>query len=169
MAPVTIDEFRTVMSRWTSGITVITATHDGQSHGMVANSFCSVSTDPLTVLFCADHRTRTYPLVKGAGAFAVNILSRAQEHTFRVFAGQAGERNDDRFAGEAIITAITGMPILEHSLAWLDCRVVQEYAGGSTHTIFVGEVLAAQLGAGAHESPLVYFNRRVRQLTDIGE
>ncbi|HXI17707.1 MAG TPA: flavin reductase family protein, partial [Chloroflexota bacterium] len=72
-----IDAFRGVMSRWTSGITVITVEHGGRRHGMVASSFTSVSTDPVTVLFCADHGTRTYPMVKEAGAFAVNILTSA--------------------------------------------------------------------------------------------
>src|SRR5918912_814875 len=108
--PVSIDDFRAVMSRWTSGITVITAQHDGVSHGMVASSFASVSTDPLTVLFCADHRTRTYPLVRDSGVFVVNILSQEQEETFRVFAGQKADREFDKFAGEAVHTVETGSP-----------------------------------------------------------
>jgi flavin reductase (DIM6/NTAB) family NADH-FMN oxidoreductase RutF len=167
--PVSIDEFRAVMSRWTSGITVITARDGEQVHGMVASSFCSVSTDPLTVLFCADHRTRTYPLVKSAGAFAVNILSQEQEETFRIFAGQKADQAADKFAGEVLITAETGSPILARSLSWFDCRVIAEYPGGNTHTIFVGQVVAADLGEGKHAPPLVYFNRAVRRLADADE
>ena len=161
---VSIDEFRRVMSRWTTGITVITAQHSGETHGMVASSFCSVSTDPLSVLFCADHRTRTYPLVKESGAFAVNILAHDQEEVFRVFAGQKGDRDADRFAGEGVITAATGAPILADCMAWFDCRVIAAHPGGGTHTIFVGEVLAADLGTTADQQPLVYFRRAVRQL-----
>lgn len=167
--PVSIDEFRAVMSRWTTGITVITASHDGVTHGMVASSFCSVSTDPVTVLFCADHRTRTYPLVRASGVFAVNILAHDQEETFRVFAGQKVEHGEDKFAGEESISAATGAPILKNAMGWFDCRVVAEYPGGNTHTIFVGEVLAASLGEGSHDAPLVYFNRRVRHLADPAE
>lgn len=165
--PVSIDEFRRVMSRWTTGITVITAAHAGQTHGMVASSFCSVSADPITVLFCADHKTRTYPLVKESGAFAVNILTTEQEEVFRVFAGQKGDRDADKFAGEEVITAVTGSPILKRSMGWFDCRVIAEYAGGSTHTIFVGEVMAADLADGADHPPLVYFHRAVRHLVDV--
>jgi flavin reductase (DIM6/NTAB) family NADH-FMN oxidoreductase RutF len=166
---VSIDEFRAVMSRWTTGITVITAGHNGTTHGMVASSFASVSTDPVTVLFCADHRTRTYPLVRDSGAFAVNILAQDQEETFRVFAGQKVEHGDDKFVGEETITAVTGSPILKHAMGWFDCRVIAAYPGGNTHTIFVGEVLAADQAQGAHEAPLVYFNRRVRHLADPTE
>src|SRR6266536_677340 len=121
---VTIDEFRRVMSRWTSGITVITAKHGDQVHGMVASSFCSVSTDPLSVLFCADRRTRTYPLVKDSGAFAVSILAQDQEEVFRVFAGQKGDQDANRFAGEGVLTAVTGAPILADCMSWFDCKVI---------------------------------------------
>jgi flavin reductase (DIM6/NTAB) family NADH-FMN oxidoreductase RutF len=164
---VSIDTFRAVMSRWSTGVTVITARHEEHSHGMVATSFCSVSADPLLVLFCADHRTRTFPLVEASGAFAVNILSEAQETTFRVFAGWKGEPEADKFAGEAVETALTGSPILKDSLAWLDCRVHAAYPGGTTHTIFLGEVVAAGIGEAAEADvpPLVYYHRKVRTFT----
>ena len=167
---VSIDAFRAVMSRWVTGITVITSRDGERTHGMVASSFCSVSADPPTVLFCADHRTRTYPLVQASGVFAVNVLSAAQEDTFRVFAGWKEEHAEDKFAGEPTVGAVSGAPILARSLAWLDCRVVASYPGGNTHTIFVGEVLGAGLGDGEGEregdegAPLVYSQRQVRRL-----
>jgi flavin reductase (DIM6/NTAB) family NADH-FMN oxidoreductase RutF len=162
---VPIDTFRAVMSRWTSGITVVTARRGPDNHGMVASSFCSVSTDPPTVLFCADHRTRTYPLVEAAQTFAVSILSERQEDTFRVFAGWKGEPDADKFAAEETTTATTGAPILKRALAWLDCRVVAAYPGGKTHTIFVGEVVDAGVGEAGETDvpPLVYFHRKVRR------
>jgi flavin reductase (DIM6/NTAB) family NADH-FMN oxidoreductase RutF len=164
--PISIDDFRAVMSRWCSGITVITARHGDRVHGMVANSFTGVSVDPPTVLFCADHKTRTYPLLKEARAFAVNILTQDQEESFRIFAGQKAESEADKFAGEETVTAVTGAPVLKHCLAWFDCRITAEYPGGHTHTIFLGEVVASDLGAGDGRPPLVYFNRKVRQLVD---
>jgi len=166
---VSIDDFRGVMSRWTSGITVITAEHGGRRHGMVASSFTSVSTDPVTVLFCADHGTRTYPMVKEAGAFAVNILTSAQEDTFWTFAGRKGDPVADRFANFETFTAATGAPILHGCIAWMDCRVLAEYPGGNTHSIFVGEVQDLGFAEGEGEAPLVYFNRKVRHLADPKE
>ena len=167
--PPSIDDFRVAMSRWATGITVVTARAGDQVHGMVANSFAGVSTDPLSVLFCADHGTRTYPLIKETGAFAVSILAQAQEDIFWVFAGRKGSHDADRFADQEVITAVTGAPILAKALAWFDCRVLAEHPGGNTHSIFVGEVVATDLGSGAHDPPLVYFHRRVRHLTDAAE
>lgn len=164
---VSIETFREAMSRWGTGVTVISAAYDGQCHGMVASSFTSVSADPFTVLFCADHRTRTYAAVKASGAFAVNILSQDQEDTFQVFAGRTSRTGDqvaDKFMDQDTLLAATGSPILNDSLAWFDCRVVAEYPGGNTHSIFVGEVIAADLDAGPDQRPLLYFNRQLRQL-----
>lgn len=167
--PVSIDTFRSVMSRWTSGITVVTSQVGESRHGMVASSFTSVSTDPVSVLFCADHGTRTYPLVRDSGIFAVSILSASQEDTFWLFAGRKGDPAADRFAAIEHFTSVTGAPILRHSIAWMDCRVIAEHAGGHTHSIFVGEVLEADFGADEQLAPLVYFNRKVRHLADAAE
>ena len=164
--PVSIDTFRSVMSRWTSGITVVTSQRGETRSGMVASSFCSVSADPVSVLFCADHRTRTFPIVRDSGVFAVNILSRTQEDTFWLFAGMKGDPAADRFAHLETFTSVTGAPILRHSIAWMDCRVIAEHPGGNTHSIFVGEVVEADFGADEDLAPLVYFNRKVRHLAD---
>ena len=164
--PVPIDTIKAVWSRWTTGITVVTSRLGETQNGMVASSFASVSTDPVSVLFCADHRTRTYPLVRDSGIFVVNILSSTQEDTFWTFAGLKGDPTADRFANLEVFTAATGAPILKHSIAWMDCRVITEHPGGNTHSIFVGEVLAADFGADEEMAPLVYFNRKVRHLAD---
>src|SRR5687768_10564758 len=164
--PVSIDTFRSVMSRWTSGITVITSQHGDARSGMVASSFSSVSADPVSVLFCADHRTRTFPIVRDSGVFAVNILSSQQQDTFWLFAGMKGDPAADRYAGLETFTSLTGAPILRHSIAWMDCRVIAEHPGGKTHSIFVGEVLEADFGDDEELAPLVYFNRKVRHLAD---
>ena len=174
---VSTDEFRQAMSRWSTGVTVITAAANGTRHGMVASSFAAVSAEPPTVLFCAEHRTRTYPLVRDSGAFAVGLLSEEQEDVLRVFAGWQGDHDADRFAGRETAVAVTGAPVLAGCLAWLDCRVVAEYPGGTTHSIFVGEVLATGEGDGEGDGegegapggddeprPLLYYHRKVRRL-----
>jgi flavin reductase (DIM6/NTAB) family NADH-FMN oxidoreductase RutF len=57
---------------------------------------------------------------------------------------------------------VTGVPVLDEALAWVDCRVHAAYEGGD-HTIFVGEVLAA----GACEGePLLYHRGRYSRLAE---
>jgi len=37
---------RRAMRAWTSGVTIVTAVHDNERHGMTVNSFASLSLDP---------------------------------------------------------------------------------------------------------------------------
>ena len=52
----------------------------------------------------------------------------------------------------------SGTPVLQNTLANLDCSVVHDYEGGD-HTIFVGEVKEASVAEGV---PLLYFRGRYR-------
>ncbi len=158
------DAFRDVMSHWATGVTVVTTCHEGEIHGMTVNSFSSLTVEPPLVLFCADHSAHTYGLVEASGVFAVNVLSADQEELSNLFAGRYPERDADRFAGVAYRQGVTGAPILEDSLGYLDCRVVARYPQG-THTIFVGAVAAAEL-LQPEVPPLLYYHRRYRQFLD---
>ena len=158
------DAFRDVLSHWATGVTVVTTCHDGEIHGMTVNSFSSLTLEPPLVLFCADRSAHTYGLVEASGVFAVNVLSAGQEELSNLFAGRYPERDADRFAGVAYRQTVTGAPILQGSLGYLDCRVVARYPQG-THTIFVGAVAAAELLL-PDVPPLLYYHRRYRQFRD---
>lgn len=158
------DAFRDVMSRWATGVTVVTSRHGEEIHGMTVNSFSSLTLEPPLVLFCADQSAHTYELVAAGGIFAVNMLHEGQDELSNVFAGRYPERDEDRFAGVSYRQAVTGAPILQESLAYLDCRVVASHPQG-THTIFVGAVEAAEL-LQPDARPLLYFHRRYRQFRD---
>ena len=74
----------------------------------------------------------------------------------------------DRFVGIATIEAETGAPIVVGCIAWVDCRVVERHRGAS-YTIFIGEMVAAGLGAGAEDHPLIWFRRQRRTLAPTAE
>ncbi len=71
-------EFRTVMGRFATGVTVVTAVQDGFDHAMTANSFASVSLDPPLVLVCVEVDSRFHEAVLDAGGWNVNVLDEAQ-------------------------------------------------------------------------------------------
>lgn len=145
-------EFRRVMGHFASGVTVVTTvTSEGRPCGLTANSFCSVSLDPTLVLVCIERESDSHDCIRGAGLFAVSILEQDQGETLsRRFSALDV---DDKFAGVAYRSETTGAPVLEAAIAWLDCRVTMEAPAGD-HTIFVGEVLAADAREG---TPLVYY------------
>jgi flavin reductase (DIM6/NTAB) family NADH-FMN oxidoreductase RutF len=153
--------FRRVMGNFATGVTVITVEREpGQVHGMTANSFASVSLDPLLVLLCVDQDARLLYLMKEQRRFGVSILKDSQQALSEYFA--KGEQTADAQAllGVRFQWTGSGIPLLEEALAQLACRVVAEYMSGD-HTIFVAEVESMKLGGG---EPLLYLRGQYRRL-----
>jgi flavin reductase (DIM6/NTAB) family NADH-FMN oxidoreductase RutF len=154
------EQLRAAMRAWTTGVTIVAATHNGERHGMTVSSFTSISLDPALITISLQAPSRTYELVKASGAFGLTILSADQQSLSDLFAGRTAD-TIDRFDDLETETLITGSPLIQGGLAWLDCRLVYEYDAGM-NALFIGEVVAAQ-GSG-DGMPLVYHNRKYRQL-----
>src|SRR5689334_19989501 len=101
--------FRDVLSRFASGVTVVTSMSGDTPVGMTCQSFCSVSLSPPLVLFCPAKTSRAWPLMRQAGFFCVNLLGAHQSHLSTGFA----TRGDDKYAGVGWSPATTGAPLLE--------------------------------------------------------
>ena len=158
------EELRAAMRLWATGVTVVTANHEGVRHGMTVSSFTSVSLDPPLILICLERNTRTRQLVLDSAVFAVNLLSDQQVDLSNRFAGRISDL-DDRFVELNTTTLETGAPLLDGALAWMDCRVSAVFEM-STHTIIVGQVIAVKsfLEGETDASPLLYYNRSYRVL-----
>jgi flavin reductase (DIM6/NTAB) family NADH-FMN oxidoreductase RutF len=156
---VTPDQFRAAMSRFVTGVTVITVeTVEGEVHGMTANAFCSVSLRPPLVLVCVDHLAETYLHLRERGEFGVSVLKAEDDAVSEYFADP--ERNPDsaRRLGIGYRKMKSGRPVLENALANLDCKIADAHQAGD-HTIFVAEVREVSLGEG---EPLMYFRGRYK-------
>jgi flavin reductase (DIM6/NTAB) family NADH-FMN oxidoreductase RutF len=150
--PGSIDElsFRDVLGNFATGVTIVTATIDGEQVGMSANSFTSVSLDPPLVAFCAAHTSTTYPRIREAGHFCVNVLAEEQADVARLFS----LRGVDRFQAISWRPSPTGAAIIDGALAWVDCEIHAEHDAGD-HVIVVGRVVACEAFAMRH--PLLFF------------
>lgn len=153
---ITSDEFRDVIGRFASGVTVITATEDGDWYGSTASAVSSLSLEPPMLLTCLNQQSATGAAISRAGAFAVNILAEDQDQLARRFA----RKDPDKFRGVSITPGRYGEPLLDGALAHLECRVTEEVLGG-THIIFVAEVERA---LGRVGTPLAYFRGQFGRL-----
>ena len=157
MTPVDEYRFRSVLSRFASGVTVVTAMGpDGVDHGMTVSAFCSLSLEPPLILVCIDHGTVMHGILEGAKTFTVNVLAAEQEDLARKFS----DPDNDRFEGTSYTRGANGLALLTGAAAWLECELTQRYEGGD-HTIFVGRVDAADAGDA---QPLVYYRGGYGQL-----
>ena len=154
------EQLRLSMRAWVSGVTVVTASHAGERHGMTVSSFTSVALEPPLIIISLQTASRTHQLVSQANAFAVTILAEDQRELSERFAGRLGDA-EDRLAGLETETLVTGAPFLKGGLAYLDCRVMQSIPLG-TNTLFLAEVVAAR-GNGTGQ-PLVYHDRQYHKL-----
>lgn len=153
--------FRHVMRKFATGVAVVTVRDGDEIHGMTANSFTSVSLDPILVLICVLNGNTTHEFITRVGHFAVNFLGDSQAEWAMRFAKQAPVPADP-FYDIAYHRAATGAPIFDRSLGFVDCLVVAAHPAGD-HTIFVGRVLQAGFGQ-SDDGPLVWFNGKYQSL-----
>jgi flavin reductase (DIM6/NTAB) family NADH-FMN oxidoreductase RutF len=144
--------FRAALGRFASGVTVVTTTVDGVDHAMTASAFSSVSLDPPLVCVNVDRRNRFGEAVAVSRTWAVSILSETGQHAATWFA-RRGRPLPDQFDRVAYRRGeLTGAPLLDAAVAWLECRTWAEYDGGD-HVLLVGEVVGAHVHPERPDSP----------------
>jgi flavin reductase (DIM6/NTAB) family NADH-FMN oxidoreductase RutF len=155
------DDLWAAARRFAAGVTVVTATGDEGYLGITVSAFSLVSLTPPLVLTCINEFSQLLDAIQSSGAFAATILSSRQELVAERFAGRAPRPAGD-FSDIPHRTLLTGAPVLEGGLAWLDCRLQQAIPAGD-HTIFLGTVVAAGVAEGL-DDPLIYFGSQYRRL-----
>jgi flavin reductase (DIM6/NTAB) family NADH-FMN oxidoreductase RutF len=157
--PVSSDEFRSALSRFASGVTVVTSRAEtGELYGITVSAFCSVSLRPPLILVSIEKGVASHEALHETNAFIVNILGNDQEYISEHFALPSPVEFED----VRTRPGLDGIPVLEDALVALECRVQHAYEGGD-HTIFVGAVEQVTIRDGA---PLVYFHGGYRNLLD---
>ena len=98
------------------------------------------------------------PALRAAGRYAVNVLGEGQQHLSDCFAGADIKPGRDLFCGATWRPGTTGLPLIEGSIATLECTIAQTVSVGD-HDLFIGRV-DALASADDHPSPRLYFRRR---------
>ena len=137
------DAVRRVLRRHPSGVAVVTVEANGQRIGLTVATLTSLSLEPPLIGVGVARQAALHELLREAGSFAVSLLGAEQEPLAEHFA--RGVPPIGMWQGVATREGELGAPLLEGSLGWLECRLVDELAAG-THTFFVGEVVAATEG-----------------------
>lgn len=152
--------YRKLIGRFATGVTVVTTAHDGLLHAMTANAIASVSLDPLLLLVCVDHTAHAYQQLLQSKRFGVSILAEDQEDISRLFATK-GEPERGRLRGAEFHLGEHGTPVLEGSLAHIECAVSDHFETGD-HTIFIGAVLDGRVLREA--PPLLFYQGTYRRV-----
>lgn len=151
--------FRDVMGRFATGVTVITAESEGQTHGMTANGFMSVSLEPPLVVISVRCESKMIGSIDTAGAYGVSVLGFEQAQLSRHFAGRPEEGLEEPFV------EIEGIPMIRDAIAQITTRVVDRHVVGD-HVLFVGHVTSAEHVTG---DPLIFHSGAYHALSNTGE
>jgi flavin reductase (DIM6/NTAB) family NADH-FMN oxidoreductase RutF len=141
-------QLRGALSRFGTGVTVVTAQSDCGPIGITANSFSSVSLDPPLVLWSAAKASSRFGHFSRADHMAIHVLEHTQMQICKAFAASAQGFDQTRWR-----KGTHDLPLIEGCLARFECERYAEYDGGD-HAIIVARVLRASVRPGA---PLLFF------------
>lgn len=152
----TARDFRTAMGQFATGVTVVTGLTptDGataQPLGFVAQSFVSVSLEPPLIAICPGRQSKSWPLIRDGGAFAVNVLAADQRGVCDGFARSGG----DKFTGIDWSAGLHGLPLLADAILQVECTLASEYEAGD-HWVSLGAVERINL-LRPDAAPLLFF------------
>lgn len=154
--PVDPRRFRSVMGRFTTGVTVIGTRHADGIHAMTANGFMSVSLRPALTVVSISKNAKMHDLLIGGGRYGVSFLSADQETVSRHFSGRHVDVADPEFGFDEI----AGAPFVRGAVARVAAEVVDAHPAGD-HTLFVGQVHHLDETPG---EPLAFYSGGYRHL-----
>jgi flavin reductase (DIM6/NTAB) family NADH-FMN oxidoreductase RutF len=156
---------RSMMGRFATGVTIVAARRGPLLAGMTANAIATISMDPPLMMASINARSETHQAIIESHSFAVSVLSTEQRAIAECFAQPTTAAKLRRFCDAPWHEAETGSPVLDGSIAYFDCRLIERHAGGD-HTLFIGEIVAA--GFEEDSDPLIYFASGYRRLGGQG-
>jgi flavin reductase (DIM6/NTAB) family NADH-FMN oxidoreductase RutF len=151
-------EFRQVMGRFATGVTVVTTVERDVVHGMTANGFLSVSLRPPLVLVSLG-RCRMNEMLPRSGRYGVSVLAQDQQHFAAHFAAQKPSPIEPTFVWQR------GLPLLDAALAHLVCRVVDVHRAGD-HVLWIGEV---EYLDHRDAEPLLFYTGRFGTMQEVSD
>ncbi len=135
------DEWIQALGSMTYGIYVLTTFYKEEINGMIASWVSQVSYDPLLIMVAVHPNRYSHHLIDKSRCFALHALSAGQSNLLGRFKGPDPRT---KFSSIQWQRGRIGCPILKECMAYFECKVTAVYEPGN-HTLFLGEVLEAQL------------------------
>lgn len=157
-----LQAFREGMRHVAATVYAVTTSHEGENFGILATAVSSLSFDPPSLLVCINRGASLHDPLFANEQFCVNILGLANRDVADHFMDPA---TTDRFTVGDWDQA-HGVPVLATAQSSFICRIAHCHEYG-THSIFIGEILAAHHRKDA--APLTYFDRNYIDITAAPE
>jgi len=159
---VTKDLFRSAMSSWATGVSVITGTAvDGSAKpiGIVCNSLASISLEEKLILWSVDKSSSSYSHWISAKSFNVHFLAEDQKDLVVRFA----KKGVDKFEGLEFETTKLGNPILTGASVRMECFTTQTF-DTYDHMLIIGKVETLENNG---KLPLLFLHSSLRKISEL--
>lgn len=147
----------------TYGLYIVSSGSEENKSGYIANTVFQVTAEPPLVAISCNKNNYTSDLINESKAFSISVLKQDTSPELIGLFGYKSGNEIDKFANTNFISGSTGTPIVtEDSIAWFECRLVNQYDVGS-HIIYIGEIINNDLLVDDTE-PLTYdYYRNVKK------
>ncbi len=156
-------EFRQVLGKYPTGVTLVSAKDGNGPFAMVIGSFGSVSLNPPLVQFMPGKESATWARIAQTGSYCVNVLSENQLDLSNSFFN----KEKDPFDAIEWREGLTGSPIINGCTAWIDCEISEVHEAGD-HYIVIGKV--RDIGSeGSDDGPLLFLGGAYGSFDELKE
>jgi len=147
------------------GMYVVGSRKGDRLNAQIANTVIQVCSEPPTISVCINKGNLTHEFIKDGGVFTVSVLSRDTPLSFIGHFGFRSGRDEDKLKGMSFKMDETQAPvILDNAVAYLEAEVINQ-ADAGTHTIFIGELVAAEVVREGEPMTYAYYHQVKRGTT----
>jgi len=147
------------------GLYVVSSRKGDRLNGQIANTVIQVTSEPPAVAVCINKKNLTHEFIAESKVFTASMLSRDTPLSFIGHFGFKSGRDVDKLKDISYKLGETKAPIvLDHSLSYLEARVINQ-ADVGTHTIFIGEVVGADMLKEGEPMTYAYYHEVKRGTT----
>ncbi|PPR44228.1 MAG: p-hydroxyphenylacetate 3-hydroxylase, reductase component [Alphaproteobacteria bacterium MarineAlpha5_Bin8] len=144
--------FKKALSKFATGITIITINSKNEFIGKTVNSFASLSLNPPLVLFSLDKKSSSLKKFLESKYIGINILSKKQKNISQYFSNKKETWGDTNF-----ILSKENIPLIKNSVVNLSCKTFKKLPNGD-HVIFICKVVSIKIDKSL--KPLIYLNNK---------
>lgn len=146
------------------GLYIIASEYEGKKAGYIGNTAFQVTSSPAQVAISCHKNNATVNFILKSKVFSLSVLKKESDTSLIGEFGFMSSTDIDKFRNVKTITSKSGAPIvLNSSVAWLDCKVVNSIDVGS-HVLIIGEVLDSDVISGEEPLTYDYYREKYRML-----
>ena len=142
------------------GVYIISTLDGERPTGCVANSAMQITSSPATIAVSINHDNYTNECIKKSGKFGLSIMTEQSDPgLIGTFGFQSG-KDVNKFDGvDALVKE--GISVISDACGYIVCKVIDQMET-ATHTVFLGEVIDADVLKKEEPMTYAYYHKVVK-------